>query len=1343
MRAKDSFVVVHPSESVGIICSICNKTFTTKKSLKRHCKYIHKSSARSKSIARNQDKIAAANGSGAKDGPHIENSVGYSNSRSQSHVPAEKECKKSEPLKLSEQKMALNTLSKSIKAKTSKNEPKPVSKKKPVKVDIMKSGVGMKRGKISLKNSKENERVKSLSKVNKTIMEKSKNVLAGKKVALVNSKSSSSNVKFTRKPLKTEKVVKLDKTKSADLKTQKIESKTGRIISTSKKANEPKKVTLKDRSQQELTEIRKKEKAAMIVDTKAAIIVDKKNEKNVNKAQGKQQPKLPLIKKELEIVMPFKCDECGEGFRNMFNLRKHLPIHSIIKYHCYRCEDVFMNMRSLTKHLLIHEDEAPVVDHLHRCRICSQGFKTSRMLRGHLLEHERVEGLESSVSSSSKYKSKSFDSKHTAIKVNQKSEHSHSLYVPNEDSKRETITKESLSASQNMDKDFVLKNSEKVLEKDLSASKEFNGKEQDSLLCTSCQLSFQGYTQFRHHVIESHINFGDMSLQCDKCSEVFTSEAEVISHLVKEHELTYREARVVVRQKEREAVLCGSRAKVSAASQHVSCDSSGCVNVHDDFNDPKVRLVRSDSPFHDDCSPSLCKEESTGFEGRLLADERQQSVEIEKTKSVGDCYGSDGDLPLVNKEDIETRDDSLCFMDAHDLNTEKEGRDFIGHQKIDTDIKGVDENLVSNEIDRIKTGGDSCIDLKDPATEKSCFLEEQESRDILQALFIEVEEENPSVLGQDIAEDSGVFPVQNCDDSFNRSECKTEQTRVNDAKVGANASKQCTGKGKETIDSSVVEANVFAPFIRRKASICGERRILEAISAGRKKVDNLPKKRIYSGNELGCDYDLHNGPEIDNALSVNSKEQRETLQLVGGGRFAENPMRGRKRKPLLNSKHCCPNEQQTWNGTLGQANNFKKVRHSKRRKRCWMFGKIHRHAKRNQAKKSGEKTVLKQISDVSPVLWDECQNICQSPKPNTDKKLIDPCITPEEVVVSNCTASEVKDCPLNGRFVESDCSEKQECTTQGECCTADGSREVQSKESESKSCNIKLNGCREETLKEPFQSDTTRQVSGSDKADIPNCSTEWTETSSLASLIYIPRRAAVAGQGKMQRASKSRNISCPSDAGIDKPVSRKRDVSVVFSNSSSLAKEGRNSQKRRGKSHFTNVKKRRKSKAGSNLNNLCLDDELSGGEKFDAYTSCSSFSCLNAESGGQRSETSLILSNKKNKPVKWNESSDINKKLTCNSCGKRFNTMYFLRLHEKRHGGDEQESKKVHASSGKRAAVFRCKSCNLDLSSKVALANHLKVCHGHRKHQRASSTNVNGKRYKVQLPKSKQKQASK
>ena len=92
------------------------------------------------------------------------------------------------------------------------------------------------------------------------------------------------------------------------------------------------------------------------------------------------------LKKHVHIhtnEKPYECDVCEKRFRESGHLQYHMRIHAHEKaYECDECETRFSQSGNLKRHTRIHTNEKP-----HKCDVCDKAFSQS----GHLKRHKRTQ----------------------------------------------------------------------------------------------------------------------------------------------------------------------------------------------------------------------------------------------------------------------------------------------------------------------------------------------------------------------------------------------------------------------------------------------------------------------------------------------------------------------------------------------------------------------------------------------------------------------------------------------------------------------------------------------------------------------------------------------------------------------------------------------------------------------------------------------------------------------------------------------------------------------------------------------------------------------------------------
>jgi len=81
---------------------------------------------------------------------------------------------------------------------------------------------------------------------------------------------------------------------------------------------------------------------------------------------------------------PYMCAYCGQSFRYMSSLTRHLVVHSGEKrYVCHICSKAFTQEAHLKTHSILHTGEKPF-----HCNICPMAFSRKGNLKRHLQVHK-------------------------------------------------------------------------------------------------------------------------------------------------------------------------------------------------------------------------------------------------------------------------------------------------------------------------------------------------------------------------------------------------------------------------------------------------------------------------------------------------------------------------------------------------------------------------------------------------------------------------------------------------------------------------------------------------------------------------------------------------------------------------------------------------------------------------------------------------------------------------------------------------------------------------------------------------------------------------------------------
>ena len=88
--------------------------------------------------------------------------------------------------------------------------------------------------------------------------------------------------------------------------------------------------------------------------------------------------------KNLTNEKPYICAYCGQSFRYMSSLTRHMVVHSGEKrFVCHICSKAFTQEAHLKTHSILHTGEKPF-----HCSLCPMAFSRKGNLKRHLLVHK-------------------------------------------------------------------------------------------------------------------------------------------------------------------------------------------------------------------------------------------------------------------------------------------------------------------------------------------------------------------------------------------------------------------------------------------------------------------------------------------------------------------------------------------------------------------------------------------------------------------------------------------------------------------------------------------------------------------------------------------------------------------------------------------------------------------------------------------------------------------------------------------------------------------------------------------------------------------------------------------
>lgn len=245
------------------------------------------------------------------------------------------------------------------------------------------------------------------------------------------------------------------------------------------------------------------------------------------------------------MEMSASCEQCGKFFKHKSSLRKHAVIHQVIKpFNCSICKRSFSQKQHLNDHLRIHSEDKPFscdecgksfkqkqALHSHKqthlglslnCSICNKSFKKRSNLISHMVVHTKVNKC--------RFCEKTFNCKPELFK------HEENVHLGMEYKKLtcslcslEFTSQELLNEHFSSSHPDAVQTSQDGETTNLTSNNSFKtSRQMKTFTCSICRKRYKRRSTLLAH-LQDHS--WDGKLFCKKCKTIFTSKADLNSHV--------------------------------------------------------------------------------------------------------------------------------------------------------------------------------------------------------------------------------------------------------------------------------------------------------------------------------------------------------------------------------------------------------------------------------------------------------------------------------------------------------------------------------------------------------------------------------------------------------------------------------------------------------------------------------------------------------------------------------------------------------------------------------------------------------------------------------------------